>query len=317
MSKCSFVSAVAVAAAVLGTTVVAGSPVLAADIPVKAVKATPPAPLDVHGYADLTIANTRVTPGGSVIYPYRGTLAQVETGLSLDLYKDPTGFINKWSVYGGVWNEYWSGAAAGSWQEMDWWLGTSVSFAQKWTFSYTYLEFKLPGGPSAYNSVFSLNYADGGFGVLPFPLNPFVNVLVNHGGFNLVATGSNSYRVELGIKPTVSLDKSAGIPLSFTFPTYVTLAPKAYWNSGSNLCGGVSCSDGAAGVFSTGIQAKYMLTAVIPPRLGAWYLKAGVQWHHLFNDSLLAAQVNYGSATTYADAKRDWAVVTGGIGFSF
>jgi len=43
-----------------------------------------------------------------MIYNNGGYLTQADVGLSLDLYKDPTGFINSISVYGGVWNEFWS-----------------------------------------------------------------------------------------------------------------------------------------------------------------------------------------------------------------
>lgn len=294
-------------------------------MPVKAPAIAPALPLDVHGYADLTIVNTRVTPGGAMIYPYRGFLTQIETGLSLDIYKNPTGFINKFSVSGGIWNEYWSDPPVGSgnWQEMDWWLGFSVGFAQRWTFSFSHVQFKLPGGPTAFNYAFGLSYDDGGFGVLPIALNPFVNVFYNASGFTNIATGDNTYRVEIGMKPSVSLEKSAGIPLTLTFPTYLTVGPSDYFNRNdgtTNLCGSLGtspCSLSSLGVFSTGIQARYSLTAVIPPRLGSWYVKAGVQYHHLFNDALLASQTLYGSATTYADAHRDVVVASTGIGFSF
>lgn len=323
MSKFLLAPAAAVAILVAG---LGSSVAFAADMPVKAVKAPAVEPLDVHGYVDLTIANTRVSNGGSVFYPYRGMLTQIETGVSLDLYKNPTGFINKVSVFGGIWNEFWSTpnppfSAASNLQETDWWVGGSVGFAQRWTFSLSYVEFRLAGGgPTAYNVDYNLSYADGGFGILPFSVNPYIDVFQNAGGFNLVPSGNNSYRVELGVKPTYSFEKTTGLPLTFTFPTHVTLAPTSYWNRGVNVCGttlAAACSDGAAGVFSTGIQAKYMLTAIIPPRLGAWYIKAGLQWHHLFNDSLLAAQVTYGSANNWADTKSDWLVASTGIGFSF
>ena len=41
---------------------------LAADLPVKAVPKATPWVLDVHGYADLTFASTRVTNGGLYLY---------------------------------------------------------------------------------------------------------------------------------------------------------------------------------------------------------------------------------------------------------
>ena len=56
----------------------------AADLPVKA-KAVPvasPWVLDVHGYADLTFASTRVTGGGLYLYS-RSYLYQIDTGLEV------------------------------------------------------------------------------------------------------------------------------------------------------------------------------------------------------------------------------------------
>jgi hypothetical protein len=77
------------------------------------------------------------------------------------------------------------------------------------------------------------------------------------------------------------------------------------------------CSSGSSGVFSTGLQAKLGLDALIPKRLGNWYVKGGVQYYHIMNDSLLGAQVAVGSATSFSDAKKDIAIVNGGVGFSF
>src|SRR5262249_37094000 len=78
-----------------------------ADLQVKAPPATPFV-LDVHGFLDVTFANNRVTGGGLLLYPKRGYLSQVAMGLSLDVYKNSTGFINSFSIFGGIWNENWS-----------------------------------------------------------------------------------------------------------------------------------------------------------------------------------------------------------------
>ena len=71
------------------------------------------------------------------------------------------------------------------------------------------------------------------------------------------------------------------------------------------------------GVFSTGLQAKLSLESLIPKRLGSWYLKGGVQYYRITNDSLLGAQVVTGAATSFANAKSDVFIYNGGIGFSF
>src|SRR5438046_1750282 len=140
-----------VAGAVMSIGAVASSSVAtAADLPVKAKAPVIGAsvPLDVHGYFDLTFATTRVTPGGLMIYPNRGYLTQADVGLALDLYKDPTGFINSISVYGGVWNEFWSDPppTGRTWQEMDWYVGFTIGFAQYWKLSAGRLDFVFPSG---------------------------------------------------------------------------------------------------------------------------------------------------------------------------
>jgi hypothetical protein len=285
-------------------------------------------PLDVHGYADYTITNGRVTPGGLRIYPNRGSLSQFEVGLSLDIYKNPAGFINSFTMFGGIWNEIWSSPPVGArtWQEMDWWVGGSVGFAKYYNLSVQSLQFEFPGGgiPTARMVVVTLSANDKTWG-LPIALNPYVNWFYNYTGGSTVVLGktSSTYRVELGIKPSISMMPYWHIPLSFTFPTWVTLGPSSYWNRNdgtTNFCGSLStspCSSGGMGLFSTGIQAKYSLEYLVPKRLGNWYLKGGVQYYRITNDSLLGAQVAVGSATSFPSAEKDVFIYNGGIGFTF
>jgi hypothetical protein len=299
----------------------------AADIPVKAVPKATPWVLDVHGGADITFANTRVTGGG--LYLYRtGYLTQMQVGLSLDIYKNPVGLINSFSVMGGVWNELWSKPPVGSraWQEMDWWLGFNVGFAKYWNFTAQYLEFDFPSGGSAKNYDFKLALDDGFVG-WPIKLNPYVELFYNGSGGSTVVFGktSGSYRVSLGIGPSYSFLKSTGVPLSISVPTWVTVGPSTFWNrqdGTTNFCGPLSnaaCSSGSTGYWSTGLQAKLGLESIIPKRLGSWYVKGGVQYYHIVNDTLLAAQgaAIPGQPVPFPDAKRDIFVASGGIGFSF
>jgi hypothetical protein len=301
----------------------------AADLPVKAKVPIVGAsmPLDVHGFADYTIASGRVTPGGLRIYPNRGSLSQFEVGLSLDIYKNPTGFVNSFSVFGGIWNEIWSSPPSGtrSWQEMDWWVGGSVGFAKYYNLSVQSLQFEFPGGlPTARMVVVTLSANDKTWG-LPIALNPYVNWFYNYTGGSTVVLGktSSTYRVELGIKPSISMMPYWRIPLSFTFPTWVTVGPSSYWNRNdgtTNFCGTLStspCSSSGMGLITTGLQAQYSLESLVPKRLGNWFLKGGVQYYRITNDSLLGAQVVTGAATSFADAKKDVFIYNGGIGFSF
>jgi hypothetical protein len=306
-------------------------PASAADLPTKAKVpvAGPSVPLDVHGYADLTFASNRVTGGGLLLYPDHGVLSQINTGLGLDIYKDPMGFINGVTVYGGVWNEFWSDPPPGgrAWQEMDWWLGVTVAFAKYFKFSAEHVQFNFPNSiPTAYNYVFTLNYDDSGWG-WPIPLNPYVSLFYNAEGGSTVVLGKTdgSYRVTVGIVPSVGLQKTTGIPLTLSFPTAVTFGPSEFWNRAdgtTNFCGPVGlapCELSNLGFVTTGIQGKLALDSIVPKRLGSWYLKASGHYYHIYNDALLAAQTPAGTGVvaTFADAHRDIFVGTGSIGFSF
>ena len=89
---------------------VACSTATAADMVAMPRKAPPPSPwvLDAHGFVDVTFKNTSVTPRGLMVREYSGLTTQVANGLALDVYKDPGGFINGVSFYGGTWNDVWS-----------------------------------------------------------------------------------------------------------------------------------------------------------------------------------------------------------------
>jgi hypothetical protein len=208
---------------------------------------------------------------------------------------------------------------------MDWWAGITVGFLKYWKVSVQYLEFNFPANiPTAQNMVVSLGYDDAWWG-WPITLNPYVNLFYNIQGGSTVVLGKteSTYRVEIGMRPTVNLQKSTGIPLTLTFPTWITVGPSSYWNRNdgtTNFCGITSnlpCSSGSAGVISTGILAKYSLESLIPKQYGSWYVRAGVQYYHILNDTLLGAQVAIASSPSFPTAERDVVVGVVGLGFSF
>jgi len=302
----------------------AASGSFAADMPVKAAALPPVVPLDVHGFFDYTIASTRVTGGGMLLYG-KGPLSQVSTGLSLDLYKGP-GPINGVSVYGGIWNEWWHSAPVGTqaWQEMDWWAGISIKFAQRWNFKFEHVQFQFPTAPTAYNYLFYLGLDDTGLTPLPFALNPYVSAFYNASGRSNVATGQAGVaRWDFGIAPSFDFSKTSGVPLTITIPVWFSMAPTEYYDrhvAATALCGSgtnAPCATSNFGYFATGLKAKYSLASVIPSRLGAWYLSGAAIYYHVNNDALLASQTLTGANTTFPAAERDIGVFTAGIGFTF
>lgn len=323
------VSALLVGAALLLGSSAYQPAAIAADLPAK-VKPPVITPwvLDVHGYADLTFASTRVTGGGLLLYN-TGYLTQFDIGLALDIYKNPNGFINSFTVFGGIWNEFWDSPppAGRVWQEMDWWIGFSVGFARYWKFTAQHVQFNFPNSiPTAYNYDFKLAFDDSFLG-LPITFNPYLSLFYNATGGSTVVLGKTqeAYRVAVGMVPTYSFLKSTGIPLTLTVPTWIMFGPEEFWNrqdGTTNLCGPtplipVACAPNNVGYWSTGLHARLGLEPLIPKRLGSWYVKAGVQFFHIENDSLLAAQTVVGSATTFPTADRDIVLGFGGLGFTF
>lgn len=321
----------------------------AADLQLKA----PPAPtftttpLDVHGFFDLTFSNDYITPRGLLV-TNTGLTTQVLMGLVLDVYKNPNGFINDISFTMGTWNDLWSeqnDPVVGAWNEFDWFLDADIKFAQFWKFGIEYGEF-LPPAHTTTPSTFpgderhvqlALAYDDAHWG-LPVVWNPYIKWFYETNGPSTVVLGDkgDTYDIEIGVVPTVDLKKYWGLPVTLMAPTWFTVGPSTYWNSGvgTNLCGPLSnapCADSNFGVVSTGLTAKAPVDALIPTRLGNWYIKGGFQYYHIINDALLAAQELTGTAGSFApspgfggyglgnypSAHRD--VVAGfvGTGFSF
>ena len=135
-----------------------------------------------------------------------------------------------------------------------------------------------------------------------------------------------TYRVTLGIVPTVSLFKDHMFPLTLAFPTSVVVGPSTFWNrqdGTTNFCGptGLSaCATSNLGMATTGIQAKFALDKLIPKRLGSWYFKASGHYSHIYNDSLLAAQVGpagVAPATSFINAKENIVVGALSLGMGF
>jgi hypothetical protein len=295
----------------------------AADMP---IKAPPPVvePLDMHAFFDLSFKNAYITPRGLLV-TNTGLTTQVLTGLSADVFKSKTGFINAVSVYGYVWNDLWSDQnhpKVGSWNEFDWAVGMTVKFAQNWKFGVEYVEFLSPPGNFSIerNIEFTLAYDDSGWwGGGPFTLNPYVKLFYAvSSGSSTVVTGKagGTYDVELGIVPTLDMKRYLGIPLTLSAPTWVTVGPSDYWNVGGNVCGISLCSTDNVGVFSTGLSGKLALDWV-PARYGKWYAKAGFQYYDFLNDNLRLAQQTTLGISTFGATHKDYVVGYGGFGFSF
>ena len=299
----------------------------AADLPSKKSIPTLAAaePSAIHGFMDFGYASGRVTGGGVPIYPTGSVLLQADTGLAIDLYSNKSGFINSVSAFVGAWGESWNDAPVGThnMQEVDWWAGGSVGFADHFKLTAQSLQFVLlPGAGVIKNATATLAFDDAYLG-LPIALNPSVGIFYNFsGGVSAMGWGkTDTYRIDLAIAPGYSFAKSAGIPLSISVPTSISLGPTdMYYLSANKGCGsatavkgsGSVCSTNTFEMFSTGLQAKYDLGQIIPKKFGSWSAKAGVQYYQFLSDAIKANQ-----GGTMASRKSNFTVFSTGIGVSF
>lgn len=258
---------------------------------------------DVHGFFDFSLKNAYITPRGLLVVNTDLTM-QILAGLSLDVYKNPCGFINKASIFGFMWNDLWThqkSCNSDAWVEFDWGVGFSLQFLDRWTFGAQFIEFLSPPGHFCpeNNIEFLLAYDD-------CFLNPYVKVFWAVSGDSTVVTGrrGNTYDVELGLVPTFKGSYTVA------FPTWLTLGPPSFWNGGEL---GLKNHDCCLGVFSTGVDIKFPLTC-IPKRLGNWYFDVGGQYYYLINRSLIHAQ-----EFTIGDehGHRNVGVVHVGLGFDY
>lgn len=274
---------------------------------------------NIHGFCDVAIKNDYITPRGLLVTK-TGVTTQVLAGLSLDVYKDPhpTSIINKMSIIGFVWNDLWSDQhhpTAGSWNEFDWGVGTNFTIKEDWTVGAQYLEFLSPPGNFSpeKNIEFLLAYNDSKW-KLPFVFNPYAKWFWAVTGDSTVVVGKRgrTFDVELGLVPTVDFQKT-DFPVILSAPTWITVGPAEFWNGGKL---GLKHKKNNFGVFSTGLQCEIPIS-YIPVSLGSWYLRVGVQYYHIINDSLLEAQTVTLGVKSFHSAHRNIWVATAGIGFRF
>jgi hypothetical protein len=315
--------ALAAAAATIATTSMAS----AADLPSKKSVPTLAAaePSAIHGFVDFSYANGMMSGGGKPLYKSGVALLETTVGLSADIYSSKTGLINSVTAFVGGWAQSWNDAPTGTarMQEYDWWAGATIGFADYYKLTVQELQFQIPnagdkGVKVVENVTVTLSYDDAHLG-LPIALNPYVNVFYNYGGYASMGLGkTGTYRVDVGIGPSYSFMKSAGVPLTLTVPAQISFGPSDMYYNGQTVCGPSSnqtCSTSTFQYAMTGLLAKYDLGQFIPKKFGSWSLKAGVKYFHIMNDGILANQV--GGSTTFPAAKTNYTVFSTGLNISF
>jgi hypothetical protein len=264
----------------------------------------------IHGFGDISFRNDYVTPRGLVVTT-NGATIQVLDGL---VFVAPSGI----AIHAGTWLDvnpgYDHSLNITGVNEFDWFVGIDAPLAKNLKGGVEVGQF-ISGQPSVAfkdetNIEFNLKYSDTPSGSLSF--NPYAKLfwaVSSKSSTVVLGKAGGTFDVELGAVPTYA----AGA-FTLTAPTWVTVGPKSYWISGSNL-GLVQelVPDGKRsniGVFSTGLKASTPLKFKGNASVSVY---AFGQYYHLFNDGLVASKY----LLEGGDHKRNQVVFGAGIGFGF
>jgi hypothetical protein len=256
----------------------------------------------ITGSLDETISNAYITPRG-LLESYKGLTSFTTVGLGTSVYSGD-GFAKDVSVHvGALFNLYSqpNASTSGIFRELDWWAGTNLTLQDGIVLGVEFSQFVSPKAAYTTDSNIEFSAVSPPLAITPaFSVSPYGKLFWNAAGASVTVTGKEGqFDVELGVHPVYDLT-GQGIPLTLSFPTWITVGPSDFWGGGGDF-----------GVFTTGVSAKTPLS-FIPARYGAWYADIGGQYYHEINDELLVAQTALG-----VDRRRDVFVGTFGIGFGF
>ncbi len=239
----------------------------------KAPVATYPEKSIYSGEVGVTFANQYNTRG--IIVQDEGLTYQPYLNLYAKIYEG-SGFIESTSLIVGLWSDIsTNGKVSGPgnpgdrFTEFDYGFGFSFNFTGPWSFTTFFNNWTSPadgyGDGQWINGTFA--YDDSGLWGDNFSLQPYVTVLRDLGGDAGTGLIRNSWNIEPGIKPNVTLFKDSQTPLN------VGLLVKA--GLGSEFYAGET-----VGYVAVGPQLSTTL-GFIDPSHGTWTVSAGYLYYHL------------------------------------
>ena len=237
----------------------------------------------LHGFADVSLKNTYITPGG-VVASTAGNTIQALNGLVVDLPQDPKAALTDLSFTAGTWSDFNPGYDRAfnkeSFVEFHWFVGANAVIDQHWKVGAQYVEFISPSKAfkTEKNMLFTLAFDDSAY-FKTFSIQPHVNLFYATAGDSTVVTGKpgGTFSLDIGATPTRDL-RSYGWPLILSAPTYATVGSSEFWGGTSSF-----------GLFSTGLKATYPLES-LPAAMEHWALYGSGQYFNLTNDHLVTAE---------------------------
>ncbi len=278
-----------------------------ADAPQMMDAAPPPEAPNVHGFFNSPFKTGYLTPRGLYVQN-SGISWQPVVGLVFPGLGD-IGPVKGLTFVGGIWNavdtyEAKSNPRGGAWDEMDVFASFSGTVAKDFGLNLTYGAWNFPqstGPHTEHNIDLKITYSDKWFGDVT--INPYLDCWWAVSGSSTVVLGrkGGTGYFEPGIVPTYTYKGIASYPMTFTFPTYISIGPSTYWDASKKI------DNGSFGVFSTGVNVSVPM-AFIPTKYGFWHADAGLTYDYLINDALL-------QAGTIVSGNTDRNCFVGSVGF--
>jgi hypothetical protein len=283
-----------------------------------------PAPSNVHALVDVELANEYVTPRGMLVRDQGLTVQPLFLGF-VSLYQGDS-FINSVTLIPGVWNDLgtksisvnapYNSKPTTEWTEVDPIAGIEVGFAKHFKLDVTYTAFVeqiLDIGTSQHLDT-KLSFDDSSY-FKGFGFHPYVEYWKELEGkatdadvpyevFGNKGSGPGpGYYFEVGIDPTYTFDKLAGLKLE---------APIDVLLPNSDFYGEYYASASTVGLVDAGLKGTVPLP-FMPKGYGHWSFHAGFKYMYFNDDNL------YNLNTFNAPGKptRDTWLVYAGISVFF
>lgn len=268
------------AAAFIGSTAYAGTPVKAKDnkAPKEVVKES-----CITGDLGVDFTSNYISRG--VPQENQGVIAQPYTDLYFKIYEG-SGALTKATINLSTWSSVHShkgpfaGATTSSWYEFDYAAGITLQFG-KLSVTPSFLAILSPNDSFAdnYNANINISYDDSDL-LGAFAMHPHVTVMFELDGKAGTGAEEGIY-YEVGIAPSFQ----AG-PATISIPLNVGLGSGGFY--GNPVTG---TGDDTYGFFSAGVAAELPLH-FLPECLGQWALKANVTYYNLGDNTAASGITN-------------------------
>ena len=258
-----------------------------------------PLPQRFHAISNLEFSNEYLTPRGMIVHEDGLTFQWLLLGL-FNIYKGD-GFINDFTLVGGMWNDFCSDGVSvnppfgsepkTSWVEIDPIAGVSFGFAKNFRLDLTYTAFNMQvlGIGTSQHLETKLSFNDSQY-LKAFALQPYMIFWKELTGKATAAQvpyqvflgeqgPPSSFYFEMGVTPSYTIKS---IDLKLEVPCRMIIAADDFY-------GEYYAASSTVGLYEVGLRATYPLK-FMPPGYGFWNFHAGVRYQGFVDENLQGMQ---------------------------